>query len=165
MKKKKAPSPKKRTKAQKEKDKSLIAKLYLRGLSFRRIAEELCQGRPYTLSHVQIKADIDGMLKEWRSEMFDDLTDLKTTEVQKLNKVESEAWLAYDRTKENQNSGDNRSAKFLDIIIKCIEKRCKIFGIEEVPEIYAEKQIVVVKLPSQEEGYADSDGEKTEENI
>lgn len=164
MKKKKAPSPKKRTKAQKEKDKSLIAKLYLRGLSFRRIAEELCQDRPYTLSHVQIKKDIDGILQEWRSEMLQDLNDLKLKEVQKLNKVEAEAWLAYDRSKESQSSGDSRSAKFLDIIIKCIEKRCKIFGIEEVPEIYAEKQIVVVKLPSQEEGYADTDGE-TEENI
>jgi hypothetical protein len=96
--------------------------------------------------------------------MLSNVNDKQLLEINKLNKVEAESWTAYERMKEFQTTGDNRSAKFLDLIIKCIEKRCRIFGIEDVPEIYAEKQVIIVKLPtSNEEGNADTDGKENNE--
>ena len=65
--------------------------------------------------------------------------ELKLIELHKINKVENAAWIGYDETK---------ASRFLEIILKCIEKRCKIFGIEQVTEDFSQRQIVVVNLPA-----------------
>ena len=134
----------KRNKGQKERDRKTISELFVKGYSLRKMAEVVSSARKeYNLSHVQIKHDLDHILNEWKTATFKNIEDKQLIEIQKLNKVEFEAWIAFDETK---------SARFLEIVLKCIEKRCRIFGIEETPESYTERQIIVVTLPDSDDG-------------
>jgi hypothetical protein len=142
----------KRTEAQKKKDQKRISELFVKGYSLRKMAEAISAERTkYTLSHVQVKYDLDKILDEWKTTTFKNIEDKQLIEIQKLNKVEFEAWNTFDETK---------SARFLEIVLKCIEKRCRIFGIEETPESYTERQIIVVTLPDLEGAEGASDESK-----
>ena len=142
----------KRTKGQKEQDRKKISELFVKGYSLRKMAEAISEARKeYNLSHVQVKNDLDDILNEWKTTAFKNIEDKQLIEIQKLNKVENEAWNAFDETK---------SARFLEIVLKCIEKRCRIFGIEETPESYTERQIIVVTLPELDGAEAASDEDK-----
>lgn len=128
----------KRTKGQIEKDSVRVSELFVKGYSLRSISKQLSSERKYTIGHCQIKKDLDKVLAEWKSTAFKNIEDKQLIEIKKLNRVEFEAWNAYD---------ENKSARFLEIVLKCIEKRCRIFGIEETPESYTERQIIIVTLP------------------
>ncbi len=151
----------KRSKGQKEEDQKRISELFVKGYSLRRMAKTIsAERKDYTLSHVQIKNDLDKILKEWRKQAFQNIDDKQLIEIHKLNKVESEAWIAYDLMAVSREKGFSSSAKFLDIALKCIEKRCRIFGIEKTPETFTERQIIIVSLPSiQEEEAADNEAQ------
>lgn len=143
---------KKRNKGQREKDRKLISELFVKGYSLRKMAEAISTARKeYNISHVQVKDDLDLILNEWKETTFKNIEEKQLIEIQKLNKVEFEAWNAYE---------ESRSARFLEIVLKCIEKRCRIFGIEETPESYTERQIIVVTLPDDGGADAASDEDK-----
>jgi hypothetical protein len=141
----------KRSKGEKEKDSVRISELFVKGYSLRKISEQLSSERKYSISKTQIKTDLDKILDGWKTTAFKNIEDKQLIEIRKLNKVESEAWNTFDETK---------SARFLEIVLKCIEKRCRIFGIEETPESYTERQIIVVTLPDLEGAEGASDESK-----
>lgn len=132
-------SGKRRTNGQREEDFPVVAEFYKKGYSYKEIAEELRKMRGYSLSVVSIGKDVRTIVNRWRKETSATIHEQKAVELQKLNKVESEAWKEYEK---------NKSPAFLAIIIKCIESRTKIFGIGEDLDVNRKSQIVVVSLPS-----------------
>ena len=156
---------KKRNKAERLKDRILIAKLYLQGKSTRSISQHIGTVREYTLSNVTVAKDIKKIVKEWQKQESGFIHQAKLIQLEKLNFLESEAWEAYDKTKKFQAKGDNRSAKFLELILKCIGDRSKILGLDQTTQINNQQNVLVVKLMDNTYADADTDGEQQQIDI
>jgi hypothetical protein len=137
----------KRTKIQIEKDRVKIARWYLQGRPQSEIAEELGVSRP------QISYDLRAIRKAWLESSIVDFNEARSRELAKLDLLESTHWDAWLRSispkktetaknvvgpkekpirdeffaKEEQQVGDKR---FLDGVAWCIERRCKLFGLD-----------------------------------
>lgn len=138
----------KRTKMQRKEDLVFISDLYVKGVSIRSMSKQLERVRKYKVSYVQIQKDLKSLVAEWRKDSIKNIEDRKLVELAKVYKIECEAWKAYDLMSTFRAEGDVRSAKFLDIAMKCIEKRCRIFGIDQPEEVVLQRQIIVVNLPA-----------------
>lgn len=109
------------------------AQLYLRGYHQQYIADEL------KVSVATICNDLKSMHTEWKHSASVAIDEKIALELAKLDEVEATAWKAFEESKEtsvsshekgtttNNTAGD---ARFLSIIQSCIEKRCKILGID-----------------------------------
>lgn len=122
-----------------------IAELYLSGATQMQIADEL------GVSQATISRDIKAIHEAWRESALVDFDDAKARELARIDKLEREAWDAWEDSKqarkrvtatskggkgfdtdnarvvtENQ-SGDPR---FLNQIERCIKLRVAIFGLE-----------------------------------
>lgn len=145
-----------RTKFQIEKDREQIAKWYLQGWTQAKIAEEL------GLSRTQITYDLRVIQKQWVKNTTFALDEYKGKELAKIDVVESEAWEAWEKSKEqykrqyesfkgikkitDENGIDKiqpqyvdksietenqyGNSKYLELVMKCIERRCKMLGID-----------------------------------
>lgn len=87
-----------------ETDNVFVSRLFLRGYGYREIASMLNDtnktlGRDYTLSHTQVFKDCRKMLVEWKKERFDNAEEYIVKELRQLDKMESELWDAWDRSK------------------------------------------------------------------
>jgi len=120
---------KKRTQGQREKDMEYIASEYLRGKYQYEIAREL------KLTQQQISYDLKEIQRRWMASL-DDFDKAKGKELAKLDKLEAELWEAWGRSQNKKikdtdiivdDSGDPR---FLSGILKCIERRCAILGLD-----------------------------------
>lgn len=118
----------------------------------REIARRLKAERDYELSHQQIAKDVAVILKRWRETCVADLDDLRSAELVRIAAMEAEAWGAWERSKamhENTSTEQTESAKdgrktraaihkvqrdpdprYLQIVQYCIEKRCKLLGLD-----------------------------------
>lgn len=149
---KKSPG-RKRTRPQREGDFPFIARLYVRGLSMRDIAAALSKERSYTLSHVTISKDIKQILVNWRESILDDVNEMRAAELVRINEIEKEAWDAWERSKEDAKKnvkeyvqgscdvekrtveGQIGDSRFLATIQWCIDRRCKLFGLDSPAKI------------------------------
>jgi len=96
----KPPTANKRTSTQKAADMLFIERHALRGKTLRQIAELLAKERPYTISHAQVGADLKKLKEAWRQESLAMVGAEKEKELRKLDVVESEAWDAWDKSKQ-----------------------------------------------------------------
>lgn len=143
----------KRTEFQREEDLVLIARLYLAGETQREIAAQIGTARPYTLSQPQICADIQTVIDRWKALAIHSIDEKKANELARINHVEREAWLAWERSRleymrtvQEQRTGDKKRVKhskasvtkeqqvgdprFLEIILKCVKSRRELFGLD-----------------------------------
>lgn len=74
--------------------------LYLKGWSYRLIAKEIEDKYGRSLSFVTIGGYVKRLIEEWRKERVDKLDDLKTVELQRVNKLEQTYWEAWNRSLE-----------------------------------------------------------------
>ena len=140
-----------RNKAQLEKDMIRLAELYLKGWSQRRIAADI------GVSQAQINKDLKKLRAEWLQSALVDFDAAKARELAKIDALEARAWEAFEAsagkkvrtTKEKSTGGkdggrsrvvvnEEESAgdpRFLDRVSWCIEKRCRIFGIDAPTKI------------------------------
>jgi len=144
----------KRTKLEIKRDRVKIAELYIKGVYQSIIAEDL------GLDQSQISYDLKQIQKEWVKNTTLNLDDYKGKELAKIDQVERMAWEGYDRSlrelkskiikskdiakdaKTGKISADNTDQtiktenrngdpRFLEIIMKCIDRRCKLMGLDE----------------------------------
>lgn len=140
----------KRKPQQREYDLLFIERLYVRGYSHRAIAAELSKERAYTLSHKTIGADIDLILSRWRETMVTEVDKLKAAELARINTLEREAWTEWEeskgtkqRTVSEKRTGERPGTRaqitnekmlgdprYLQTVQWCIDKRCKMFGLD-----------------------------------
>lgn len=136
----------KRGKRQRERDLEIIADLYVQGYSQAKIAEQI------GVSREQIKYDIKEIREKWVESQIDNFEAYKAEEIRKINALEREAWEGLrrsiaerkrtrieDRDSEDKGKTKIRSVtveerdgdpRFMQIIATCIDRRCKIRGID-----------------------------------
>lgn len=135
----------KRTQEQIISDRAKIANLYLQEYSYRQITDILNGENPYSLSVTQIANDITTIVKEWQIEKSSCIDSRIDIDLQKIDKLEHEAWLAWERskgyrvlktssktakekTRSIRRETQNGNPKYLEIILKCIHDRGNILG-------------------------------------
>lgn len=90
-------------------DKIFIAKLWLKAVPYRSIAEQVnehnkSEGKDYEISYSQVAYDIKAIMEEWREERLD-LVDLYIDrELKKLDQIERECWVAWENSKKGKKS-------------------------------------------------------------
>ena len=146
-----------RSKAQRERDRVLVADLYKKGYEQNDIAKVvgICQA---TVSN-----DIKALIEDWRKSSLIDINDAQQVELMRINKLEVEYWEAWEESKKEFKSSsvkkkgaipvqnkdgenitvspiettlrnENRCGdpRYLQGIQWCINKRCEILGLDTV---------------------------------
>lgn len=139
----------KRKLAQIEEDNALIWKLAAKGLTTRDIALEVSAKRSYNISHSTIALAIRQQKEKWKKTNAKQVDTHMTTELAKIQHMESEAWTEYERSKrtivelrksDGQTTTITRepasgNPKFLDVVIKCWERRAKLLSLDGAVKI------------------------------
>lgn len=78
-----------------------VTDLYLKGYSYRKIAKDLEDQSPeYKISIVTVGNYINKVLKEWKDHRIEKMDDLKTVELNRINKLENTYWEGWERSLE-----------------------------------------------------------------
>lgn len=119
-----------------------VADLYVKGWTQREIASHL------NVSQGLISQDMTALRAEWRASRLEDTQEFVDLELRKLDRLEREAWAAWDRsqkpaqeattvTKDGADmptkkkiSGRNGDPRYLAVVAKCIERRCALLGLD-----------------------------------
>jgi predicted transcriptional regulator len=120
----------------------IVAEAYLCGITQMQIAEKL------GVTQATISNDLKALRKAWQKSALVDIDQMKEQELAKIDRLESEYWQAWEASKgvkriktgekragqegrasvrEEDRTGDPR---YLRGVMDCIDKRCKILGIE-----------------------------------
>lgn len=126
-----------------DKRRSEVAYLYCRGWPQHRLAAK------FGVSRQAITRDLMVIRAEWRRVMLDSFDKLKSEQLAKIDAVEIEAYRGWRRSLKNAertrkkavSDGDSKRSeaetlsegqagdpRFLQIIMSCIERRCKLIG-------------------------------------
>ena len=122
-------------------------------------ARAVAERNGYKISHVTVSNDIKKLISRWRANALQDIDDRVQLELEKLTNLERVAWSNFEQSQKPlkkterefslpvslskqeetekptlskikktkaERGGEN---KFLDMIFKCISKRCDILGI------------------------------------
>lgn len=148
---------------------NIISGLYLRGYSIRQMVDAVNGKSKRKTSIRTVHNDIQSLLTEYKEQRIVELEDAQRVELAKINEVEKTAWEAWETSKlkesktekdiggeyarqethitKEQTPGDPR---FLQIIMNCVDKRCKILGLDAPITIQgtgADGAITIVRLP------------------
>ena len=133
---------KRRSQSQLVRDRRIIADLYLQGKTQVAIAEEI------SVDQSTVSRDLAVLQKEWIVSALVDIDAAKAQELAKVDRLEREYWSAWERSCEDaetlrqEGSGEKPSKivktskgqagdpRFLQGVQWCIERRCKIIGID-----------------------------------
>ena len=147
----------KRTVEQREADKTFCADLFIKGYTYRHIADKLNEanrenGLEYTVTFKTVFNDINAVLAEWKKQQFSDISNYMQLELKKLDKIEVELWTAWENSKGSKrktkikgggiNDGiatggelaersletTNGDPRYLDLLLKVQERRAKLLG-------------------------------------
>jgi len=138
-----------RTQFQIDRDRQYIAGLYLRGYTQAQIAETINADpkRDYTLTQQTISNDLKRIREAWLTSALMDFNEAKAQELARIDQVEREAWAAWERSQEDaeskkmveagsntryeaQTKGQTGDPRFLELVMKCVDRRCKILGVD-----------------------------------
>ena len=143
-------SGKRRSQSQLIRDRRRIADLYLQGWIQVDIAEKLGLGQ------ATVSRDISALHKLWMESSLFDINEAKSQELAKIDRLEREYWDAWERSCENAETmvqrgveadgkqrkeatktvkGQTGDPRFLAGIQWCIERRCKILGIDATQKV------------------------------
>ena len=131
-----------------------VASYKVQGLSMRQTIAAMTKekhvnpdtGKPWNLT--TIKEDVDYLTARWKEEALRDITEVKANELAKLDRLEAEAWAAWERgigrkqvriSKVGGKEGPSTTLKtevlngdprYLAIILDCQQRRAKMFGLD-----------------------------------
>lgn len=147
----------KRTVEQREADKAFCAELFVKGYTYRQIADRLNEanrdnGLEYTVTYKTVFNDINAILADWKKQQFTDINKYMQLELKKLDKIEVELWAAWENSKgskrktkikggsindsiasggelaERSLETTNGDPRYLDLLLKVQERRAKLLG-------------------------------------
>ena len=120
-----------------------IANLYLQGWSQSSIAEQL------QIAQTTVSRDLKRIQAEWRASAIRDFDTQCGIELQKLDRLECEAWAAWERSQKPSQQARVRATseqnadrviknqvgdpRFLEQVHKCIAARCALLGLDNQP--------------------------------
>lgn len=142
-----------RTVVEIDRDRLDTAVHYLAGKSLREIAEWFSKNRPYKVNVSHVARDLECVRIIWRERASQLVGERKAEELARLDRVEAEAWDAWDRSKKDSTKkfGERRTPsggaavetlgqqteqrdgnpKFLELVARCVEKRLDILGLAQ----------------------------------
>ena len=163
-----------------ERDRAAITQSYLRGVTQANIAEQL------GLSRQQIGYDLGKIQEGWRTQTALDLDHHKAQQLAKLDELERTHWQAWEESKQDKEvktaktynhgngsgtectlrkEGQVGSQSFLDGVLKCIQQRCRILGLELPPAVIQQNLLVnhrqeplVFHVVYDDDGYGSENG-------
>jgi hypothetical protein len=156
-----------------------VAEKYLRGATIVQIAEE------YGLDKAQISRDLKYIREQWLEASINHIDQKKATELAKLDHLEMTYWDGWERSikstkietseetpvghrKTRQTKTTSGNPSFLDGVLKCIEKRCQILGIDAAKKITVDVEVNNVRnriMAALAGDVAESHPQETPENI
>jgi hypothetical protein len=121
-----------------------VADLYIQGWTQMEIAAHLDVGQT-TVSH-----DLIELRTEWRKSAVRDFDEARERELRKLDRIEKEAWAAWERSQKpaqsahiNDETNQRRTKRhvknqygdprFLEVVNRCIAARCALLGLAKSP--------------------------------
>jgi len=175
----------KRNAAQKAADYKFIAPLLLKGVSLQRVADLLNAEREYELGKTQIFADYKAVVKIWTIEHKEMVDKYLIIELQKIERMEAEAWEAWERSKKPKTKSKTKDSglfdqakpekrttedvteervgdgKWFDLLIKLGERRCKLLGLgitgdAETPVLFKETRKITFNIKKREAPYEEA---------
>lgn len=122
-----------------------VAKRYLRGETQWEIA------RAFEVDQATISTDLKAIQKEWLDQAILDRGEWTARELARLDEVERQAWMSWSKSQENAeirraktrggteeketvSKGQAGDPRFLEIVLKCVAKRCELLGLPYIPE-------------------------------
>lgn len=147
----------KRTKEQIEFDRAFCADLFLRGYPYREIAKRLNEDlakrkMEYRLTESMVYYDIQQLLIAWKRDQLESIDQYVTAELQKLDKMEVEAWNAWELSKQKKTKNKTKKAgnglmgrqimtekatettsgnpRYLDLLLNIQQRRAKMLGFD-----------------------------------
>lgn len=147
----------KRTKEQIEFDRAFCADLFLRGYPYREIAKRLNEDlakrqMEYRLTESMVYYDIQQLLVAWKRDQLESIDQYVTAELQKLDKMEVEAWNAWELSKQKKTKNKTKKAgnglmgrqimteeatettsgnpRYLDLLLNIQQRRAKMLGFD-----------------------------------
>jgi hypothetical protein len=146
-----------RSEAELQADRTMIARLYVEGWSQQEIVDQMARLRPYALSLASVARDIQQIRDEWRAYRLWHMDDLIARELARLDHIEREAWAAWhDSRKEQKETIQNvkpdreknnapvpvggmittrpgvGSHHFLQVALDCVKERNKLLALYPV---------------------------------
>jgi hypothetical protein len=154
----------KRTKEQRDADMLFEADLFVKGYTYRQIADSVNanireRGLTYTISFQQVHKDVKELLISWKKERFDLIDDYVTSELKKLDRMEQELWAAWEASKDGKRrtkieggsiEGGNISGgklkernletthgnpRYMDLLLDVQQRRAKLLGYDAPTKI------------------------------
>lgn len=143
----------KRNKYERERDRLEISALFLRGKSHQQITDHI-NTNFYTanpISRQLISREISLILKDWHSQRIGNIDQQRAAEIGKINHLEETYWDAWERSvldaqkktdktvsapdflrteSSTTTEGQSGNPQFLAGIMSCIERRCKLLGLD-----------------------------------
>lgn len=138
-----------RTPEQRENDLVFCTDLFLRGYSYRQIADLLNQrnakmGLDYAIvPPMRVYKDLKQLLINWKREHEENIDLYMTKELSKLDKIEAELWDAWERSKKRIVSKIRQSGlktersetfagnpRYLDLVLSVQQRRAKLLGLD-----------------------------------
>jgi len=101
---------------------SMVSDLYLRSMSLQRIATRL------DIPVRTVRKDVRKLLSDWQKSAQKDIRSHKGRELQRLNRIEFEAWKAWERSKGPGKLADGNAA-FLRLVLDLVGERAKLLGL------------------------------------
>lgn len=159
-----APKRKARTKTQKLNDFNFITPLFIRGVTYWQITEQLQAQREYSVTYKMVYADVKEIVDQWHDERMELIDKQKTIELKKIDRLEAMYFEAWDRSlqlktkdvtkrggilvngvmpnpdrvfQEKHTAQGNGDPRFLDGIQWCIDMRCQILGFKKLTQVEA----------------------------
>jgi hypothetical protein len=145
-----------------------VARRYLRGESQWEIATS------FELDQCTISRDLEALRKEWRAAMNLDTAALRGQELAKIDETERQAWQGWEKSRdhaeilrakmrgsqqetEKVTRGQCGDPRFLEVILKCVEKRCLLLGLMPVNQTPENGTPVEVRLIRSADFYHNAD--------
>lgn len=117
-----------------------VAARYIRGETQWEIA------RAFEVTQATVSNDLKAIRAAWLAEAVRDMDEIKARELAKVDACEEQAWKAWTRSQEDAETlrarmrgdtaetekikkGQAGDPRFLDLVLKCVEKRCLILGV------------------------------------
>lgn len=121
-----------------------VAQRYVRGQTQWEIA------RAFEVDQATISRDLAAIQAEWLSQAVLDVGTVRARELARIDEVERQAWIAWLKSQENAETSKERTRgpdgtqtvtekvskgqagdpRYLEIVLKCVERRCKILGVD-----------------------------------
>lgn len=118
------------------------------------VAEMYCKG--YTQAEIAVRIgrttktvgrDLEAVRCAWLESSVRDFDQARADELAKIDRVENEAWRAWDRSQKDrekriagtvdgkestrlEREGQSGNPSFLELVRKCVEQRCKLLGLD-----------------------------------